>query len=464
MTKAENTLRRDDIAHVVHPYSNLDAHASRGPTIITRGEGCYVYDEDGKRYLEGMSGLWCAALGFSEERLADAAVRQLKTLPYYHLFNHRSHPSGIKLASRLAALAQDKLNPEMRHVLFANSGSEANDAAVKLVWYYNNALGRPKKKKIISRRHGYHGVTVASASLTGLAHLHHDFDLPIPGILHTDCPSYYHFGLPGESEAEFVKRLANHLESLIIKEDPETVAAFIAEPVMGAGGVIVPPAGYFEAIQEVLRKFDILFIVDEVICGFGRTGNLFGSETYGLKPDLVSIAKALSGAYLPISALLISDEIYGAMQSESRKQGGFAHGLTYAAHPVAAAVALETLDIYQERDILGHVKRIAPYFLEQLHALESHPLTGQVRGVGLLGAVEITADKTKRKTFENPAAFGAWIQKRAAERGLILRAIGPVLALCPPLIIEREQVDELIVALRAALDDALEHAQENGWL
>jgi len=459
LAKHTASLHQDDINHIVHPYSDLAAHDTRGPTVITRGEGCYVYDDAGKRYLEGMSGLWCASLGFSEERLVQAATRQLQTLPFYHLFNHRSHPPAIELAKRLRELAPNGLN----HVLFANSGSEANDSAVKLVWYYNNALGRTRKKKIISRRHAYHGVTVASGSLTGLPPIHADFDLPIAGILHTDCPSYYHFGLPGETEAQFVQRLADNLEALILKEGPDTVAAFIAEPVGGAGGVIVPPVGYFEAIQAVLRKYDLLFIVDEVICGFGRTGKLFGSDTYGLKPDLMSVAKALSGAYQPISALLLSDEIYAAMQNESRKQGGFAHGLTYAAHPVAAAVALETLNIYRDRDILHHVAEVGPYFLQRLHALADHPLVGQVRGVGLLAGVELTANKAEKKPFANGPAFGAWIQNRAAEYGLILRVIGPVLAFCPPLIIERAQVDELASALQRTLDDALVFAQENGW-
>lgn len=453
-----DALHDSDIANVVHPYSNLDAHATRGPTVITRGEGCYVYDDAGRRYLEAMAGLWCTTLGFSEQRLVQAALAQLQTLPYYHFFNHRSHPPGIALAQRLAHIAPNGLG----RVLFSNSGSEANDAAVKLVWYYNNALGRPNKKKIISRLYGYHGVTVASGSLTGLPPVHADFDLPIARILHTDCPSYYHFGLPGESENAFVDRIVQNLETLIQREGPDTVAAFIAEPVGGSGGVIVPPPGYFDAVQRVLRKYDILFIVDEVICGFGRTGNLFGSQTYGLRPDLMSVAKGLSSAYQPISALLVSDPVFDAMQAQSRKHGAFAHGLTYAAHPVAAAVALETLNIYQERDTVGHVRAIAPYFLERLNEFTAHPLVGQVRGVGLLAALEISADKRTKRAFANAPAFGAWIQNRVMEHGVIVRAIGSCIAICPPLIIEREHVDELVNALRRALDEARIYARENG--
>ena len=453
MTTPHSANAQKDIAHVVHPYSNLDAHDQRGPVVITLGDGCYVEDENGKRYLEGMSGLWCASLGFSEKRLVDAATAQLNVLPYYHLFNHRSHPPGIALAEALTAIAPEGLN----HVLFANSGSEANDAAVKLVWYYNNQLGRPQKKKIISRLYGYHGVTVASGSLTGLVHVHRDFDLPIPQVLHTDCPSYYHFGQAGESEEQFAERLANNLEQMILKEGPDTVAAFIAEPINGSGGVIVPPKGYFERVQAILKKHDVLFIVDEVICGFGRTGEMFGSDSFQLKPDMMTVAKGLSGAYQPISGLLLTDEINEGLKAGSRKIGAFAHGLTYAAHPVAAAVALETIKIYKERKIVEHVQSVAPYFLERLHALEDHPMVGEVRGMGLLAAVEITADKASKKPFPPEAAVGAWIQNKAMENGVIVRAIANCVALCPPLISERKHIDELVDGLSKALDAAQAH-------
>ena len=444
---------RKDVAHVVHPYSNLDAHDKRGPVVIVRGDGCYVEDENGNRYLEGMSGLWCASLGFSEKRLVDAAMAQFNTLPYYHLFNHRSHPPGIALAEALTAIAPEGLN----HVLFANSGSEANDAAVKLVWYYNNQLGRPQKKKIISRLYGYHGVTVASGSLTGLVHVHRDFDLPIPQVLHTDCPSHYHFAKPGETEAQFAQRLADNLEQLIVKEGPETVAAFIAEPINGSGGVIVPPAGYFERVQAILKKYDVLFIVDEVITGFGRTGQMFGSDSFNLKPDMMTVAKGLSGAYQPISGLLLTDAIHEALKAGSRKHGAFAHGLTYAAHPVAAAVALETLKIYRERKVVEHVQEVAPYFFERLNALAGHPLVGEVRGMGLLAAVEISADKAKKTPFPPEAAVGAWIQAKAMEHGVIVRAIANCVAMCPPLISERKHIDELVDGLAKALDAAQAH-------
>jgi len=453
MNKSLSAQAQQDIAHLVHPYSNLDTHDQRGPVVIARGDGCYVEDEHGKRYLEGMSGLWCASLGFSEKRLVAAATAQLDALPYYHLFNHRSHPPGIALAQALSAVAPAGLN----HVLFANSGSEANDAAIKMVWHYNNLLGNPAKKKIIARTNGYHGVTVASGSLTGLPHVHRDFDLPLPSVLHTDCPSYYHFGKPDETEAQFTDRLAHNLEQLILKEGAETIAAFIAEPVIGAGGVLIPPAGYFDRVQAILKKYDILFIVDEVICGFGRTGQMFGCDTFKLKPDMMTVAKGLSGAYQPISALLMSDAVHDVLRLGSRKHGVFAHGLTYAAHPVAAAVALETLKIYREDDIVGHVQAVSPYFLERLDKLAAHPLVGQVRGVGFLAAVEVVQDKTTKTPFPAEAGAGAWVQNKLMEYGVIVRAIANSIALCPPLICERPHVDALMDALEKVLNEAKTH-------
>ncbi|HXW31133.1 MAG TPA: aminotransferase, partial [Xanthobacteraceae bacterium] len=298
MTSLGNSAASRDIAHVLHPYTDLKAHQRQGPLIVTHGRGVRVFDDQGRGYIEALAGLWCVSLGFNEPRLVEAARRQLETLPYYHSFAHKSHEPAIELAERILAL----LPTPMSKVFFSNSGSEANDTAVKMVWYYNNARGRPRKKKIISRIRGYHGVTVATASLTGLPNNHRDFDLPIANVLHTTCPHYYRFAEAGESEEAFATRLAAELDALIEHEGPDTVAAFIAEPVMGAGGVIVPPATYFEKIQTVLKKHDVLLIVDEVICGFGRTGNMFGTETFGLNPDIVTMAKQLSSGYQPIAA------------------------------------------------------------------------------------------------------------------------------------------------------------------
>jgi len=448
VTFAANSAFSRDIAHVLHPYTNLKKHQQNGPLIITRGDGIRVIDEEGKGYIDGLAGLWCASLGFSERRLVDAARRQLETLPYYHAFAHKSNEPSIDLAERILA----RLPVPMSKVFFNSSGSEANDSAVKMVWYYNNALGRPRKKKIISRIKGYHGVTVASASLTGLPNNHRDFDLPIANVRHADCPHYYLFAKPGDSEEDFATRLAESLEAQIVREDPETVAAFIAEPVMGAGGVIVPPWTYFDKIQKVLKKFDLLFIADEVICGFGRTGNMFGTETFNLRPDIITMAKAMSSGYQPISATVVSDELYQAFVTQSEKIGIFAHGFTYSAHPVACAVALETLKIYEERNILDHVRRIMPAFQRRLRELGSHPLVGEARGIGLIGAIELVRDKAGKTTFDAAAGVGPLAAEISQQEGLILRAMGDSLALCPPLVITEAEIGEMFDALARALD------------
>src|ERR1700743_337833 len=293
-----NSIEARDVANVLHPYTNAVVHERAGPLVIERGDGIYVIDNAGNRYIEGMGGLFCASLGFSEQRLVDAAHRQMKKLPFYHSFGGKSHDTAVELAERLIKLAP----VPMSKVFFANSGSEANDTAIKMIWYYHNSIGKPAKKKIISRMRGYHGVTIASASLTGLPNNHRDFDLPIDRILHTDCPHYYRYGLTGESEEQFATRCAESLERLILQEGADTIAAFFAEPVMASGGVIVPPATYMEKIQAILKRYDILLVADEVICGFGRTGDMFGSQTYGMRPDMIVMAKQLSAGYLPISA------------------------------------------------------------------------------------------------------------------------------------------------------------------
>ena len=372
-----NSNAARDIAHHLHPYTNFKKHEETGPLTIVRGRGIYVMDDDGKEYIEGMAGLWSAALGFSNERLATVAYEQMKQLPFYHAFNQRSHEPAINLAEKLKSMAP----VEMSKVFFANSGSEANDTVVKMVWYMNNALGRPQKKKIVSRIKGYHGITVASGSLTGLPHNHRSFDLPIQGIVHTGCPHYYRFGQEGESEEQFATRCAEELEQLIIKEGgADQVAAMICEPVMGAGGVIVPPKGYYEKIQAVCAKYDMLFVADEVICGFGRTGNVWGCQTMDIKPDILTCAKALSASFLPISAVMITDKVYQALMSESEKIGTWGHGFTYSGHPVAAAVALEAQKIYDEIDLFGHAKRLIAG-LPEAHPVVRRPSAGR-RGDG----------------------------------------------------------------------------------
>ena len=455
MTKLSNMAVRD-IETVLHPYTNLALLRETGPLVIERGQGVFVYDSEGKGYIEGMAGLWCTALGYGNEELVEAAAAQMRKLPFGHLFTAKSHDPAVELAERLKEIAPVPTSK----VFFCSSGSEANDTQVKLVWYMNNALGRPKKKKIISRFKAYHGVTVASASLTGLPNNHLDFDLPIAGILHTACPHHYRFAHAGESEEDFVRRIAGELEALIRKQDPDTVAAFIAEPVMGAGGVIVPPKTYFQEIMKVCRAYDVYMISDEVICGFGRLGTMFGCTALGFEPHSISLAKALTSAYVPMAAVTVPETMYQAMLDESRKIGTFGHGFTYSGHPVAAAVALKALDIYARERIAEQAARKAPQFQARLAGLGEHPLVGEARGLGLMGAVELVADKKAKRAFDAKAGVGPRAVRFAEEEGLIVRFIvGDVVSICPPLIIAPAEIDELFDRLGRALDRTLDWAR-----
>lgn len=457
---APNSQSARDIDGVLHPMSNLSLHQKTGPMTIKSGKGIFVRDEDGKEYIEGLSGLWCVSLGYGEEELITAATEQMRALSYGQLFGSRSTDPVINLCEKLKQI----LPNSQSKIFLGNSGSDANDTQIKMVWYYNNALGRPDKKKIISRMRGYHGVTVAAASLTGLPAQHIDFDMPAIPVIHTDCPHFYRGGLEGESEAEFVDRIIGNLKDQIEQEGPETIAAFIAEPVMGAGGVVPPPDGYFEKIQAVLKEHDILFIDDEVICGFGRTGNMFGAETYGIAPDTMSMAKALSSAYLPISAVSIPDTMFEAMVSQSEKIGVFGHGYTYSGHPVAAAVAHRTLELMEERDILGHVRSVAPTFQSRLMALGDHPLVGEARGVGLVGALELVKNKETKEAFDPKSGVGPKSMGFGLDHGLIFRAMADNLGLCPPLIITDEEINLLFDRMELALNDTEKWARSEGLL
>ena len=458
MRDLSNSAMRD-IETLIHPYTNLDTHRKVGPMVIERGEGVHVYDGRGKAYVEGMAGLWCTSLGYGNEELIEAASTQMRALSFSHIFGGKSHEPAIAVAEKL----KEMIPFPVSKVMFTSSGSEANDSQIKLAWYYNNARGLPLKKKIISRIRAYHGVTIASASLTGLPNNHRDFDLPIDRVLHTSCPHYYRFGEAGESEEDFASRMAADLDAMIQKEGPDTVAAFIAEPVMGAGGVIIPPATYFDKIQAVLEKYDILLIADEVICGFGRTGNLFGSETYGVRPDSISIAKALTSAYLPLGAVTVGEPVYQAMLEESRKIGQFGHGFTYSGHPVACAVALKTLEIYQRDDIVGQVKKASPHFLARIAKLGEHPLVGNARGVGLIGAVELAADKTKKQAFDPAKTVAAKAVSFIQDEGVLLRnLLGDVIAFCPPLVIKSAEIDEMFDGVTRGLDKAFQWVKADG--
>ncbi len=444
-----------DVQSVLHPYTNLVKFRDTGPLILDKGQGVRVYDESGKEYIEAMAGLWCTALGWGENELAETAAEQMRKMAFGHLFGGRSHEPAIALAEKLKEISPFPVGK----VFFANSGSEANDTQIKLYWYASNARGQTRKKKILSRIKAYHGVTLASASLTGLANNHKSFDLPFDFARHADCPHFYRNAEPGETEMQFSQRMATNLNATIEREDPDTIAAMIAEPIMGAGGVIMPPDGYFDAITRVLDTHGIPLIDDEVITGFGRTGEWFGCGTYGFEPESMSIAKALSSAYLPISAVLLSPELSEIIEQELGKIGTFGHGFTYSGHPVAAAVALKTIEIYQRRDLVGHVRHVAPLFQKRLKALAEHPLVGEAVGVGLIGAVELVAGKKTKQSFEGSRQAAATLCGFAQEEGLIVRPLlGDRIAFCPPLVITEAEIGELFDRFERALKKSLDWA------
>lgn len=450
MDSQPNSPEARDKKYHLHSYTNARRHQEIGPMIIEKGDGIYVEDSNGKRYIEAMAGLWSVGVGFSEPRLVEAASRQMAKLPFYHNFTHKAHSPLIDLAEKLVTMTP----VPMSKAFFTNSGSEANDTAMKMVWYRSNALGQPERKKLISRKRGYHGVTIASASLTGLPNNQTSFDLPIANVLHTESPHHWRDALPGETEEQFSTRLATELEKLILAEGPETIAAFWGEPVMGAGGVVVPPAGYWEKIQAVLRKYDILLVADEVICGFGRTGNMFGSETYAMTPDIIVLSKQISSSYLPISALLINDKVFEPLADESNRIGTFGHGFTGGGHPVAAAVALENINIIEERGLVENARAVGAYMQKRLRELASHDLVGEVRGVGLIAAVELVADKATKAPWGTVGALGSVVNEHLLQNGVISRNMGDALAFCPPLIITKEQVDAMVNAVVTSLEAA----------
>ncbi|GAB5451671.1 MAG: aspartate aminotransferase family protein [Halioglobus sp.] len=436
------------MSHMIYPNTNL---AATEELVLERGEGVYVYDQQGKQYLEGVAGLWCTGLGYGNKELIDCISEQLSRLSYTHIFSGKTHQSAIDLADRLASMVPVR----DARVFFGNSGSDANDTHIKLLRYYFNVTGRPEKRKIITRERAYHGVTVASGALTSLpgnlAHFSPPFEAL--GVLRTDAPHYYRGAKAGEDEAAFVARLAHNLERLIIEEGPDTIAAFLAEPIAGASGVIVPPDGYYEAVQAVLRKYDILFWADEVITGFGRTGNLLGCETVNIRePDQMTFAKQLSSAYFPISAALIRGDFYDAMVEPSSEVGIFGHGYTYSGHPVGCAAALKTLEIYEREKLYQNAADVGQHLQLRLAALASHERVGEVRGAGLIAAVELVTD---RDSHEPDNAFAAAATRRCQDNGLIVRnAGGNSLAVCPPLIITRAQIDELVDKLSRSIEEA----------
>jgi len=443
-----NSLHHSDVTTLLHPYTDARLHETQGPMIIERGKGIHLWDSEGKQYIDGLAGLWSVAVGYGEDRLRHAANAQMEKLAFYHIFAHKSHEPVIRLSEKLVEMTPANLT----RTFFTSSGSEANDTVIKLVWYMNNAMGRPKKKKFLSRIKGYHGITIASGSLTGLPINHRDFDLPAIPVHHLTCPHHYRFGHAGENEAAFCARLIAEAEEVILREDPATIAAFIGEPLMGAGGVMPPPDGYWQGIEALCRKYDILLVADEVISGFGRLGTAFGCEKYGFTPDIMTLSKQLTSSYMPLAAVLFSEEIYAAVADNTHEIGNFGHGYTASGHPVATAVALVNIAIIEERDLIGNAARLAVPFQSGLRAFGEMRHVGEVRGAGMICGIELVADKATRRPFDAKSRVGIHAANIAAEEGLITRALGDTLALCPPLIVSADEVEQIIVRMGRTLE------------
>ncbi len=456
MNLQRNSWEQREVQSFFHTFTDLPSLRAYGPTVVERGEGIYVFDVHGKRYIEGNSGLWNIVLGYDEPRLVEAATAQYKRFPAYHTFFGRNTMPTVELAERLLAIAPTP----MSRVFFTNSGSEANDSVVKMLWLMHAGAGQPKRRKMISRKNAYHGTTVMTSSLTGKDYVQ-AFGLPLPDVLFADCPHYWRYAEPGESEAAFTSRLAQNLDKLIQKEGAETIAGFIAEPVMGAGGVVPPPAGYFPAIQTVLRKHEIPFVADEVICGFGRTGNLWGCQTYDIKPDIIVASKVLTAGYFPMGAVMLSSTIDRKLTAACERYEEFPHGFTTGGHPVGSAIALKSLEIITDGGVLENVRRVGPAFQAKLQSLADHPLVGEARGVGLMGALEIVADRKAKAAFAGDLQVGERIATAARERGLIIRPIGASVVMAPPFIITLPQIDEFFRILKETLDTVWEQVKSH---
>ncbi len=458
MSEQSNSLEARDLAYHLHSFTHLESLAEDGPLVLEGGDGIHVTDNHGKRYIEGISGLWNIVVGFSEQRIADAAYEQMKKLPAYHTFFGRTASPVIDLAERMIELAP----VEMNRVYFVNSGSEANDTAIKMLWMLNQGAGRPEKRKIISRKMAYHGTTVASCSLNGKPYIN-CFGLPLTEFLYTECPHYWRFSEPGESEEDYSQRLADNLEELIQSEGADTIAGFIAEPVMGAGGALVPPKGYFEKIEGVLRRYSITIISDEVVCGFGRTGNMWGCETYNFHPDIICTSKCLTAGYFPMGAVLLSPKINKELMAAAESFGEFPHGFTTAGHPVGAAVALKTLELITESGgMFDNVKKVTPHFQAGLQKFADNPLVGEARGVGLIGALEIVADKASKRPFDEKHLIGEQVVRVAQKNGLILRPIGEAVIFAPPFIISEAEIDDMFLRTANVLEEIEAIVQKNG--
>jgi L-2,4-diaminobutyrate transaminase len=447
-----------DRASVLHPFTQLADFASGrigDPTIVETGKGIRIQDATGKEFIDGFAGLYCVNVGYGRTEVAEAIARQAYRLAYYHSYAAHTTDELAILSDRLVRMAPGK----MSKVFYGMSGSDANETNAKLVWYYNNLRGKPKKKKIISRERGYHGSSVISGSMTGMSFYHDYMDLPVPGIIHTGVPHYYWGAEPGETEKAFSARRAAELDALIEREGADTVGALIAEPVLGTGGITPPPAGYWAAIQAVLKKHDVLLIADEVITGFGRTGSMFGSQRYGIEPDLITIAKGLTSGYFPLSSSIVGEKIYQVMQEAAPRIGAFSHGYTYSGHPIGAAAANAVLDIVEDENLPGNAQQVGEYFQKRLTSTFAQmSIVGEVRGVGLMGAIEFVADRERKTQFDVGLKVGARVSKAARARGLIARAMphGDILGFAPPLVTTRKEVDEIVEIAEAAVREVMD--------
>lgn len=458
MTHTLEEIYKLDKASVLHPFTQLKDFASGkagNPTVVETAKGIRIQDAEGRELIDAFAGLYCVNIGYGRTEVAEAISKQAHRLAYYHSYAAHTTDQLAILSDRLVKMAPGR----MSKVFYGMSGSDANETNVKLVWYYNNLRGQPKKKKIISRDRGYHGCSVVSGSLTGMSFYHDHMDLPVSGILHTGVPHHYWGAEAGESEIAFSKRRAEELEQLILREGPETVGAFIAEPVLGTGGITPPPEGYWAAIQAVLKKYDVLLIADEVITGFGRTGSMFGSEKYGIEPDLITVAKGLTSAYFPLSGSIVGEKIYSVMEEGADKVGAFSHGYTYSGHPIGAAAANAVLDIVEKEDLPGNSAKVGEYFQSLMkQKFAELPIVGEVRGVGLMAAIEFVADPATKKRFDPSEKIGARISKAARDRGLIARAMphGDILGFAPPLVTTKDEVDQIVSIAESAVKQVLD--------
>ncbi|MBT9597804.1 MAG: aspartate aminotransferase family protein [Vitreoscilla sp.] len=445
-----------DAAHFMHPFTDFGALAKKGSRIITRAEGIYLWDSDGHKILDAMSGLWCVNVGYGQQALVDAATRQMKELPFYNAFFQTATPPAIELAELLAQVSP----PQFKHVFFAGSGSEGNDTVVRMVRRYWDILGQPERQIIIGRKNGYHGSTMAGASLGGMSYMHAQGGLPIPNIVHIDQPYAFENG-KGMDTAEFGKLAASWLEAKILELGADKVAAFIGEPVQGAGGVIVPPSTYWPEIQRICDKYGILLVSDEVICGFGRTGNWFGCETMGFKPDLMTFAKGVTSGYIPLGGVMVGDRMAKVLIEQG---GDFNHGYTYSGHPVACAVALANIKLIQQLKLVEHVRDdVGPYLAEHFAGLREHPLVGSTETCGLMGAILLVKDKAKGLPFASDLEVGMLCRSHCFANGLIMRAVGDRMIIAPPLVMTRSQIDEMMALIRRCLDLTLADVRAKGW-